>query len=135
MAQYPTHDRHASTTMGKGPVINSKKRLTIFLAYVMVASLYAPAMTVVEPALESSETRYETSNNTVNDTAIQTLMSNLNTTNPVEITGVIDDLSRVHLVWVENVTLPTLQYALISTAGIDNVLIASTLVGLSLIHI
>ena len=129
MARYPAHDRHASTTMGKGPVINSKKRLTIFLAYVMVASLYAPAMMVVEPALESSETRYETSNNTVNDTAIQTLMSNLNTTNPVEITGVIDDLSRVHLVWVENVTLPTLQYALISTAGIDNVLIASTLVG------
>ena len=129
MARHPAHERHISTTGEKGSVINSRKRLTIFLAYVMVASLYFPAMTAVEPILEPSEARYETSNNSVNDTAIQTLMSNLNTTNPVEITGVIDDLNRVHLVWVENVTLPTLQYALISTTGIDNVLISSTMVG------
>ena len=95
----------------------------------MVAALFAPSMAIDPPTLEQDDYRHETSNNSLNDTAVQTLMSNLNTTNPVEITGVIDDLGRVHLVWVENTTLPTLQYALISTTGIDNVLIASTLVG------
>ena len=56
-------------------------------------------------------------------------MSNLNTSNPVEITGVMDDLSRVHLVWIENGSQPLLQYALISTNGVDTVLISNTLIG------
>ena len=129
MARPHARDRHGSPTRKNGTQTKGNKRLTLFLAYIMVASLLAPSMTNGTPLLESTEKRHETSNNSVNDTAIQSLMSNLNTTNPVEITGVIDDLSRVHLVWVENVTMPTLQYALISTAGIDTVLISSTLVG------
>ena len=89
----------------------------------------APSVFVDGTHLERNQVEYETSNNSLNDSAIQTLMSNLNATNPVEISGVIDDLNRVHLVWVENTSLPSLQYALISTNGIDTVLISSTLVG------
>ena len=129
MARHPAQDRHNSRTRKSRPAFNGKKQVTIFLAYIMGAALFAPSMAIDPPILEQDDYRHETSNNSLNDTAVQTLMSNLNTTNPVEITGVIDDIGRVHLVWVENTTLPTLQYALISTAGIDNVLIASTLVG------
>ena len=129
MARHPAQDRYNSRTRKSRPALNGKKQVTIFLAYIMVAALFAPSMAIDPPILEQDDYRHETSNNSLNDTAVQTLMSNLNTTNPVEITGVIDDIGRVHLVWVENTTLPTLQYALISTAGIDNVLIASTLVG------
>ena len=71
----------------------------------MLAALFAPSMAIDPPTLEQDDYRHETSNNPLNDTAVQTLMSNLNTTNPVEITGVIDDLGRVHLVWVENLSL------------------------------
>ena len=129
MVRPPARDIYASPTSDDRALNNRKKQLTIFLASIMVASLFAPSLATVAPALEQSETRHETSNNSLNDSSIQTLMSNLDTTNPVEMTGVIDDLSRVHLVWVENGTQPTLQYALISTAGIDTVLISSTLVG------
>ena len=95
----------------------------------MVTSLFAPSLSTDVSFLEPSETRHETANNTLNDSATQTLMSNLNTSNPVEITGVMDDLSRVHLVWVENGSQPLLQYALIATNGVDTVLISNTLVG------
>jgi hypothetical protein len=79
--------------------------------------------------LEPVESRHDTANNTLNDTSTQTIMSNLNTSNPTEVTGVMDDLSRVHLVWIENGSQPVLQYALIATNGVDTVLISNTLIG------
>ena len=83
--------------------------------------------------LEPVESRHDTANNTLNNTATQTIMSNLNTSNPVEVTGVMDNLSRVHLVWIENGSQPLLQYALIQTnygpLGVDTVLISNTLIG------
>ncbi len=69
----------------------------------------------------------------LNNFATQTLMSNLNTSNPVEVIGVMDNMSRVHLVWIENGSQPRLQYALIQTnygpLGVDTVLISNTLIG------
>ena len=41
----------------------------------------------------------------------------------------MDDLNRVHLVWIENGSQPLLQYALIATNGVDTVLISNTLIG------
>ena len=70
-----------------------KKRLTLFLAFVMVTSLFTPSLSTDLSFLEPVESRYDTANNTLNNTATQTLMSNLNTSNPVEVTGVMDDLS------------------------------------------
>ena len=79
--------------------------------------------------LEPVESRQDTANNTLNNTATQTIMSNLNTSNPAEVTGVMDDLNRVHLVWIENGSQPLLQYALIATNGVDTVLFSNTLIG------
>ncbi|GIT11694.1 MAG: hypothetical protein CM1200mP32_11870 [Methanobacteriota archaeon] len=109
MVRQPAQDRK-----GPPPAVRKEthqETLTLFLTFVMVASLFAPSLSTDVSFLEPSETRHETANNTLNDSATQTLMSNLNTSNPVEITGVMDDLSRVHLVWVENGSQPLLQYA------------------------
>ena len=129
MAKHHANDKHRPPTRDPRRPNYGEKQLTMFLAYIMVASVMAPSVFVDGALLERNQVEYETSNNSLNDSAIQTLMSNLNATNPVEISGVIDDLNRVHLVWVENTSLPSLQYALISTNGIDTVLISSTLVG------
>ncbi|MAU30032.1 MAG: hypothetical protein CMA26_02845 [Euryarchaeota archaeon] len=129
MAKRRAHDEHTPQTRDGRFSSRAKNQLAFFLTCIMISSLFAPSVLVAETALEPSAKQYETSNNSLNDSAIQTLMSNLNATNPVEITGVIDDLNRAHLVWVENTSLPSLQYALISTNGIDTVLISSTLVG------
>ena len=99
----------------------------------MMASLFAPSLSTDLSFLEPVESRHDTANNTLNNTATQTIMSNLNTSNPVEVTGVMDNLSRVHLVWIENGSQPLLQYALIQTnygpLGVDTVLISNTLIG------
>ena len=129
MVRQPAQDRYTLPTR-KDRILNTKKKqLTIFLTSIMLASLFAPSLSTDVSFLEPSETRHETANNTLNDSATQTIMSNLNTSNPVEITGVMDDLSRVHIVWVENGSQPLLQYALISTSGVDTVLISNTLIG------
>ena len=129
MVRRPAQDRYKLPTRHDRIHTTRKKQLTLFLASIMVASLFAPSLTTDVSFLEPSETRHETANNTLDHTSTQTIMSNLNTSNPVEITGVMDDLSRVHLVWIENGSQPMLQYALISTSGIDTVLISNTLIG------
>ncbi len=129
MVRRPAQDRYKLPTRHDRIHNTRKKQLTLFLASIMVASLFAPSLTTDVSFLEPSETRHETANNTLDHTSTQTIMSNLNTSNPVEITGVMDDLSRVHLVWIENGSQPMLQYALISTSGIDTVLISNTLIG------
>jgi len=129
MVREHARDRYTPTIRNDRNLNPRKKQLTLLLTSIMVASLFAPSLTTDVSFLEPSETRHETANNTLNNSATQTIMSNLNTSNPVEITGVMDDLSRVHLVWIENGSQPMLQYALISTNGIDTVLISNTLVG------
>ena len=110
MVRQPAQDRYTLPTR-KDRILNTKKKqLTIFLTSIMLASLFAPSLSTDVSFLEPSETRHETANNTLNDSATQTIMSNLNTSNPVEITGVMDDLSRVHIVWVENGSQPTIQH-------------------------
>ena len=106
-----------------------KTHLTLFLSFLMVASVFAPSMSTDPSFLEPVESRHDTANNTLNDSSTQTLMSSLNTSNPVEVTGVMDNQSRVHLVWIENGSQPFLQYALIATNGVDAVLISNTLIG------
>ncbi len=106
-----------------------KSRVSIALITLMIISVAVPMMPNNSPILEYNEERYHTANGTLDDTSTSTLLSNLNTSNPIEVSGVMDDSQRVHLVWIENGTNPQLYYALISTSGIDTVLIASTPVG------
>ena len=89
MVRQPAQDRYTLPTR-KDRILNTKKKqLTIFLTSIMLASLFAPSLSTDVSFLEPSETRHETANNTLNDSATQTIMSNLNTSNPVEITGVM----------------------------------------------
>jgi len=133
MVRQPAQDRYNPPTRHVRYESTRKKQLTLFLAFVMVASLFAPSMSTDLSFLEPVESRHDTANNTLNDTSTQTIMSNLNTSNPVEVTGVMDNMSRVHLVWIENGSQPRLQYALIQTnygpLGVDTVLISNTLIG------
>jgi hypothetical protein len=106
-----------------------KSRLSIALIMLMIFSVAAPSMSQTPQVLEDTEVRYNTANGTLDDASTSTLLSNLNTSNPIEVIGVMDDSQQVHLVWIENGTNPQLYYALISTSGIDTVLIAGTPVG------
>jgi len=106
-----------------------KSRLSVALIMLMILSVAAPSMSSTPLLLEKEDNRYHTANGTLDDASTSTLLSNLNTSNPIEVSGVIDDNQRVHMVWIENGTNPQLHYALISTNGVDTVLIASTPVG------
>jgi len=129
MVRQHAQDRYNRPTRHVRYEKTQKKQLTLFLAFVMIASLFAPSLSSDLSFLEPVESRQDTANNTLNNTATQTIMSNLNTSNPTEVTGVMDDLNRVHLVWIENGSQPLLQYALIATNGVDTVLISNTLIG------
>ena len=129
MVRQPAPDRYNRPTRHVRYESTRKKQLSLFLAFVMIASLFAPSLSTDLSFLEPVERRQDTANNTLNNTATQTIMSNLNTSNPTEVTGVMDDLNRVHLVWIENGSQPLLQYALIATNGVDTVLISNTLIG------
>ena len=109
----------------------AKSQMSVLITAILVTSLFAPSMSLGMISLEPDQPRSFTANNTTDEAATQALLSNLNTSNPIEVTGIMDDQGRVHLVWIENGTSPMLQYALISTNGIDTVLIANTLVGQS----
>jgi hypothetical protein len=106
-----------------------KSRLSIAMILLMIFSLAAPSISPISQVLEDRNETFHTSNGTLDDVSTSTLLSNLNTSNPIEVIGVMDDSHQVHLVWIENGTNPQLYYALISTSGIDTVLIASTAVG------
>ena len=94
---------------------NRKSRLSIAMILLMLLSVAVPTISQAPQILEDTNERYHTSNGTLDDASTSTLLSNLNTTNPIEVIGVMDDSQQVHLVWIENGTNPQLYYALIST--------------------
>ena len=79
-----------------------KSRLSIALIMLMIFSVAAPSMSQTPQVLEDPEVRYNTANGTLDDASTSTLLSNLNTSNPIEVIGVMDDSQQVHLVWIEN---------------------------------
>ena len=95
----------------------------------MLLSVMAPSLSPSIDNLDKEQEIQYTANGTLDDTSTSTLLSNLNASNPIEVIGVMDDSQRVHLVWIENGTNPQLYFALISTSGIDTVLIDATAVG------
>ena len=115
------------------PVTNTenryKSRLSIALTLIMFLSVMAPSLSPSIDNLDKEQEIQYTANGTLDDTSTSTLLSNLNASNPIEVIGVMDDSQRVHLVWIENGTNPQLYFALISTSGIDTVLIDATAVG------
>ena len=118
----------------KLPIINNienrhKSRLSIALTLIMILSVMTPSLSPSFDNLDKEQEIQYTANGTLDDTSTSTLLSNLNASNPIEVIGVMDDSQRVHLVWIENGTNPQLYFALISTSGIDTVLIDATAVG------
>ncbi len=110
-----------------------KAKLASILALLMLTALAAPSLlslSAESQELAEEPTRFPTANGTIGDGTAQTLLSNLNANNPIDVMGVIDDSNRIHLVWIENSTTPLLRYALIQiSVGVDTILISTTQVG------
>ena len=110
-----------------------KAKLAGILALLMLTALAAPSLlslSAESQELAEEPTRFPTANGTIGDGTAQTLLSNLNANNPIDVMGVIDDSNRIHLVWIENSTTPLLRYALIQiSVGVDTILISTTQVG------
>ncbi len=108
-------------------------QLASALVLLMLASLAAPSLMATSTAsneLAEEPTRFPTANGTIDESDAQTLLSNLNANNPIDVMGVMDDSNRIHLVWIENTSTPLLRYALIQvSSGIDTILISTTQVG------
>ena len=75
MVRQPAQDRYSPPTRNDMIPNIRKKQLTLFLTTIMVASLFAPSLSTDVSFLGPSETRHETANNTLNDSATQTIMS------------------------------------------------------------
>ncbi|SVC45630.1 uncharacterized protein METZ01_LOCUS298484, partial [marine metagenome] len=103
--------------------INSYHAAAI-LVTILLFSITAPIHITHHTVIDTPVERHFTANNTANDTTVQTLMSNMNIYDPAEVTGVIDDLNRVHLVWVQDNYSTSLNYALFDYTG--NPLISTT---------
>ena len=110
-----------------------RTQLAATLALLMLSALLAPSLLAAsgEPEeLANEPTRFPTANGTIGDSDAQTLLTNLNANNPIDVMGVMDDSNRIHLVWIENTSTPLLRYALIQiSTGVDTVLISTTQVG------
>ena len=110
-----------------------RTQLAATLALLMLSALVAPSLLAAsgEPEeLANEPTRFPTANGTIDDSDAQTLLTNLNANNPIDVMGVMDDSNRIHLVWIENTSTPLLRYALIQiSTGVDTVLISTTQVG------
>jgi hypothetical protein len=104
-------------------VFNSHRQSAILVA-ILLFSIAAPIHITQHTVLDTPDERHFTANNTANDSTVQTLMSNMNIYDPAEVTGVIDDLSRVHMVWVQDTYSTSLNYALFDHTG--NPLISTT---------
>jgi len=96
------------------------------LVTILLFSISAPLHITKNTVLDTPDERYFTANNTANDSTVQALMSNMNIYDPAEVTGVIDDLNRVHIVWVQDNHSTSLSYALFDHTG--NPLISTTLI-------
>ena len=101
--------------MTRGP-FNSYRQSVILVA-ILLFSIAAPIHITQHTVLDTPGERHFTANNTANDSTIQTLISNLNMDDPAEVTGVVDHLNRVHVVWVEDAYSGSLNYALFNLAG------------------
>ena len=107
-----------------------RPQLAIALAMLMLASVAMPSLPSQSAVLEDESVRFHTANGTIEESDAQTLLSNLNANNPIDVMGVLDDSNKIHLVWIENSSTPLLQYALIQiSTGIDTILISTTQVG------
>ena len=87
------------------------------MVLVLLVSVFSPVHLSVATDLGPATEHSFTANNTDNDSTIQTLISNLNMDDPAEVTGVVDHLNRVHVVWVEAAYSDSLNYALFDLAG------------------
>ena len=110
-----------------------RAQLAATLALLMLSALLAPSLLAASGEIEelaNEPTRFPTANGTIDDSDAQTLLTNLNANNPIDVMGVMDDSNRIHLVWIENTSTPLLRYALIQiSTGVDTVLISTTQVG------
>ena len=87
------------------------------LAAILLFSLSSPLHTTETVAIDSHREKSLTSNNTGEDSAVQTLVSNLNIYDSADITGTVDSMDRAHVVWVQGNNTASLNYALFNING------------------
>ena len=118
---------------GNNRIEIKQTQLAATLALLMLSALLAPSLLATfgeQEKLANEPARFPTANGTIGDSDAQTLLTNLNANNPIDVMGVMDDSNRIHLVWIENTSTPLLRYALIQiSTGVDTVLISTTQVG------
>ena len=83
----------------------SPRRAAAILATILLFSLSSPLHTTETVAIDPPMEQSLTSNNTGEDSSVQTLVSNLNIYDPADITGTVDSLDRAHVVWVQGLSL------------------------------
>ena len=104
-------------------------QLAATLALLMLSALLAPSLLATSgesDELANEPTRFPTANGTSDDSDAQTLLTNLNANNPIDVMGVMDDSNRIHLVWIENTSTPLLRYALIQTVSYTHLTLPPT---------
>ena len=77
----------------------SPRRAAAILATILLFSLSSPLHTTETAAIDPPREQSLTSNNTGEDSAVQTLVPNLNIYDTADITGTVDslDLSLIHI--------------------------------------
>ncbi len=95
----------------------SSRRAAAILATILLFSLSSPLHTTETVAIDPPREQSLTSNNTGEDSSVQTLVSNLNIYDTADITGTVDSLDRAHVVWVQGNNTASLNYALFNING------------------
>jgi hypothetical protein len=94
-----------------------KLKTLILVAFFGLSTLWLPAsISPTEELKYEGQTKYHTSNNTINDSATQTLLSGFNTTSNVDVVGVFDSQANSHVVWSQFQS-NSLIYAMFDVTG------------------
>ena len=100
-----------------------RTRLALTLTLFLVLAPFSANLNSVNPTILRDDVDYPTSNSTVSDDDINTILSGLNTSNIPEIVGVMDSNSNYQMIWIDNSTNEII-FAMLDSNG--NPLIAPT---------
>ena len=74
-----------------------RPQLAIALAMLMLASVAVPSLPSQSAVLEDESVRFHTANGTIEESDAQTLLTNLNANNPIDVMGVLDDSNKIQI--------------------------------------
>ncbi len=103
----------------------SNWRASLAVALLLATMSMSPVIQSTDAGtLQAPSHHLQTSNNSIDDSTAQTLLSSLNASNDSELSGVIDDMGRFHLSWVDTGAPTYLLYAMFDSNG--SILISPT---------